>query len=139
MVRLGQLVRATLCDPRRQTGAVYRLRESRARARGFGIDREPFSVQDHNDSACIRIDGSARQLPNFIDWIDEATSLWTLSYFPRHPRDDPFFGGASHNLAILTLPGLEITGRCEYSEWMRRGSVVRRENEGNCAALLQNS
>ena len=59
--------------------------------------------------------------------------------FPRHPGDDPFFGGSLHRLAILTLPGLDIGNRCEYSEWMRSGSVVRRENESDCATVLRDS
>ena len=59
--------------------------------------------------------------------------------FPRQPGDDAFFGGASHKLATFALPRLSMTGNCEYSEWMGRGSVVRRENESNCAGLLQNS
>jgi len=59
--------------------------------------------------------------------------------FPRHPGDDPFFGGASHKFAILTLPALDVTDGCEYVEWLRSGSVVRREKEDDCATLLQNS
>jgi len=57
--------------------------------------------------------------------------------FPRHPGDDAFFGGSWHKLATLALPGLRVTDNCEYSEWMHSGSVVRRENESNCAGLLR--
>lgn len=59
--------------------------------------------------------------------------------FPRHPGDDAFFGGAWHKLATFELPRLSMTNNCEYTEWMRSGAVVRRENESNCTGLLQNS
>jgi hypothetical protein len=61
----------------------------------------------------------------------------THTSFPRHPGDDAFFGGASHKLAVFALPSLDLSDRCEYSEWVRSGKPVRRENEADCATLLQ--
>ena len=59
---------------------------------------------------------------------------------PRHPGDDVSFGAVHrHKLATFELPHMRMIKNCEYSEWTRRGSVVRRENESNCADLLRNS
>jgi hypothetical protein len=92
-------------------------------------------VTNLRSSALPQISGDSRtyhlnRLGRFV--VNAKTS------FPRHPGDDPLFGGAAHKLAILTVPELSIIDSCEYSEWMRSGAVVRRENESDCASLLQN-
>lgn len=59
--------------------------------------------------------------------------------FPRHPGDDITAGASQVRMAVLSLPGLAVIDECEYSEWIRTGSPVRREGEGSCVALLANN
>jgi hypothetical protein len=84
-------------------------------------------------SALAKVRGDYREY-----YLDRKGSLVVnASTFPRNGGDDT--AGTSHNLAVFTLPALNIADQCEYSEWVRGGKVFRRENETTCAALLLNS
>jgi hypothetical protein len=56
--------------------------------------------------------------------------------FPRHPGDDISVGGSQVKMAVLSLPGLELSDQCKYSEWTRSNSPTRLAEYDSCNDLL---
>jgi hypothetical protein len=74
-------------------------------------------------------------------YLDGRGHLVIEAYTVRapHPGDDITAGGQQVKLALLSLPAMVVADHCEYSEWIRIGSLPRREDEGSCATLLAHS
>jgi hypothetical protein len=60
--------------------------------------------------------------------LDRRGNLTTQAFtpFPRHPGDDISAGGSQVRIAVFSLPGLDISEQCVYSEWTRTGAPPSR-------------
>ena len=67
---------------------------------------------------------------------DRRGNLAVRSYtpYPQHAGDELSIGGGQVKMAMLTLPRLDVSDQCEYSEWTRAGST-RREGDESCKML----
>jgi hypothetical protein len=63
-----------------------------------------------------------------------AAQAYTQS--PRHPGDDISVGSSQVKMAVFSLPGLDVSDQCEYSEWSHGGSPPRRLEGDSCKTLL---